>query len=268
MHVSKLGRITSVLHVSLTQGEPEDQAPRVVGYLTQSNLVTESGISLPTRYALSPPSYPITSITALREGTDDNWVLLPKPAFHSFRKAMQRVQTYVPRSASVAPAIVDEWICFSSGERFTQESLGYVCDTFPLITAGYTPQDVQSQPHFQNFDTNNKNKKATLSPSGSPRSSSSIAVPPSSLEEPVKLWLPTLVLNLEFKKLLPPEGVEWLFVRCHAKQIKNGRMDMEIVILDEGGDIVALSSHVALIVSSDRQLGSKPQGRKEPQSRL
>lgn len=48
------------------------------------------------------------------------------------------------------------------------------------------------------------------------------------------------MLNLDIKKPLPNGGVEWLFVRVATKQIRKGRMDLDIVILDEGGEIVAL----------------------------
>lgn len=74
------------------------------------------------------------------------------------------------------------------------------------------------------------------------------------------LWYPTLLLNLDIKKALPEEGVEWLFVRVDAKQIKNGRMDLESVIMDEGGDIVALSHHVAFAVGPERNLAQRNTG--------
>jgi acyl-CoA thioesterase FadM len=75
-------------------------------------------------------------------------------------------------------------------------------------------------------------------------------------------WYPTVLLNMDFKKPLPEEGVEWLFVRSDAKQIKNGRMDIEIVILDEGGEIVALSHHIALAVDSSRNFADRKTGSK------
>ena len=54
-------------------------------------------------------------------------------------------------------------------------------------------------------------------------------------------------MGLEIKKLLPAEGVRWLFVRARAEQIRKGRMDVEVVILDEGMDLVALSQHVCFV---------------------
>ena len=77
-----------------------------------------------------------------------------------------------------------------------------------------------------------------------------------------RFWYPTVLLNIDFKKPLPEEGVEWLFVRVNAKQIKNGRMDLEIVILDERGDIVALSHHVALALGAERNVAQRKTGSK------
>jgi len=70
-----------------------------------------------------------------------------------------------------------------------------------------------------------------------------------------------VLLNLDFKKVIPDEGLEWLFVRVAAKQIRNGRMDLEIVILDAEGDIIALSHHVALALSSDRNIAERKSSR-------
>jgi hypothetical protein len=52
-------------------------------------------------------------------------------------------------------------------------------------------------------------------------------------------------MNTEIKK--DPKGAEWLFVRTKAHKIKNGRFDTDVWVLDEEGDLVALSKHVSLI---------------------
>ena len=70
-------------------------------------------------------------------------------------------------------------------------------------------------------------------------------------------WYPTVLLNLDVKKALPQEGVKWLFVRVRAKQIKNGRYDLEVIIMDEHNDIVALSHHVCLAVPASRNLAKR-----------
>ncbi|KAL8711010.1 MAG: hypothetical protein Q9225_007192, partial [Loekoesia sp. 1 TL-2023] len=179
----KLGRRTSTIHVSLTQGDNEAE-PSVVGYLTQSNLRTEEGISLSTEWSLHPPPLPLSSTAqALKEGEDDNWILSP-PLHPKFRKASQRTDIYVPRNGQLSPGMADEWIRLSDGGKFTQESLGFVVDQFPQIVEIYPGTEPPPPPH-----PGDENKKKA---DGKPN------------------WYPTILLNLDVKKALPEEGVEWL----------------------------------------------------------
>lgn len=314
---AKIGRTVSVVQISVAQDQDQDQnqaqgrdrgrgrvgsgsataataaAPRpfVVGYLTQANLASESGVSLPTDFRLDPAPLARGSTADLRANADPNWVLQPQPSFGEWRNALRRVETYVPRrggskvhrggGGAAADRGNDEWIRLASGERWTQESLGFVCDTFPLIPDAYGLQEDAEQlkkiseeeedklrlHHYDDDDDDDQRRKtkrrriqSASSPSPSSSSSSSPPPPPPSAPKPdrdldlTKFWFPTLVLNIEFKKLLPPEGVEWLFVRVRPKQIRNGRMDLEVMVLDEQNEIVALSWHVALIVGGERNL--------------
>jgi hypothetical protein len=77
-------------------------------------------------------------------------------------------------------------------------------------------------------------------------------------------WYPTLLLNLDIKKDLPPEGVKWLAVRVQMKKIKNGRMDLDVHVLDAEGEVVALSHHVGLVVDASRNLAD----RKKPDAKI
>ncbi|KAI4142534.1 MAG: hypothetical protein L6R39_004907, partial [Caloplaca ligustica] len=222
----KLGRRTSTVHVSLTQDGNNNNGgePSVVGYLTQSNLHTESGLSLPTHWSLHPPPPPPPAFRSLTAsiGTkiddgDENWIRAP-PLHPKFRHAANRVTTYVPRAGQLRPGMADEWICFAHpGQRFTQASLGYVVDQFPQIVEIYP---------------------GTADPPPPPPPASVRSIEKDEKEEKPN-WYPTILLNLDVKKALPEEGAEWLFVRVRAKKIENGRMDLEVVVLDEGGGLVA-----------------------------
>ncbi|KAF2474563.1 uncharacterized protein BDR25DRAFT_279917 [Lindgomyces ingoldianus] len=77
-------------------------------------------------------------------------------------------------------------------------------------------------------------------------------------------WYPTLLLNLDIKKVLPPEGVKWLALRVQLKKIKNGRMDLEVHIHDAEGDLVCLSHHVGFVVDAARNLAE----RRKPDTKL
>lgn len=111
----KLGRRTSTIHVSLSQG---DQTPCVIGYLTQLNINTEIGISLETAYSLTPSPIPLVSTAALRNDSEFNWSLYHKP-FDNFRKAGRHVKTYLPSKGPVGQALIDQWLCLEGGQRFT-----------------------------------------------------------------------------------------------------------------------------------------------------
>lgn len=137
---SKLGRRTSTIHVSLSQ---EGQPACVVGYLTQSNFHTENGLSLETAYSLSPSPIPLVSTAALRNGAEPNWSLHQKP-FDNFRKAGRHVKTYLPSKGQVGKALIDQWLCLKDGQRFTQESLGYVADMFPqIVETAYEQEELK-----------------------------------------------------------------------------------------------------------------------------
>ncbi|MCJ1438944.1 hypothetical protein MMC27_008334 [Xylographa pallens] len=216
----KLGRQISTIHVSLTQGSGREE---VVGYVTHINMTTETGISLPTNWSLLPAPYP-AKIPLLRANHDERWRIYSETPFLSFRKASAKLDIFIPRTGQLDFSMVDQWIRFKNGEKFTMDSLGYVADAFPQIVESYREHAPDSIPW--------QHRKGHL-------------------------WYPTVLLNLEIKKVLPPAGVEWLFVRVRAKQIKNGRMDLEVVIMDEVGGLVALSQHVCLIVVADRNLAKR-----------
>ena len=150
--------------------------------------------------------------------------------------------------------MIDQWLRPTNvQERFTQETLGYISDTFPQII-----ETVYSASELNNA-LNNKSSSITTTDQESQQSQHSI---PSNSKDTDKshwarFWYPTVVLNIEFKKALPEEGVEWLFSRIRAKKIEKGRMDLEVEIRDEGGEVVALSQHVALILGAERNMSGR-----------
>ncbi|MCJ1416632.1 hypothetical protein MMC32_002970 [Xylographa parallela] len=216
----KLGRQISTIHVSLIQDSGREE---VVGYVTHINMTTEIGINLPTNWSLLPPPYP-AKVPLLTANHDERWRIYSEMPFLSFRKASAKLDIFIPRTGQLDFSMVDEWIRFKNGEKFTTDSLGYVADAFPQIVESFREHAPDSIPW--------QHRKGHL-------------------------WYPTVLLNLEIKKVLPPAGVEWLFVRVRAKQIKNGRMDLEVVIMDEVGGLVALSQHVCLVVGADRNLAKR-----------
>lgn len=61
---------------------------------------------------------------------------------------------------------------------------------------------------------------------------------------------PTLSIVTEIKR--DPKGCEWLFLRIQASEIRNGRYDTNVTVVNEGGELVALSKHVSLVYSNGK----------------
>ncbi|KAF2966336.1 hypothetical protein GQX73_g7216 [Xylaria multiplex] len=225
----KLGHRTSTIHISLTQDGREE----VVAYLTNTNMSSEDGLTLQTEWSPNPPlpARPIDLAKLAAEGEDADWVVLKDLPFPELRKAVNRVRMHVPRNGQVQPNVIDEWVRLESGECFSMEGIGYVSDMWPQMMEGLVRRqqeaDAKKQPVKKGDD------------------------------ELAWLWYPTLTLNLDIKKVIPPEGVEWLHVRVHSKQIKNGRYDYEVVVFDDTGDIVALSHHVAMVLDGSRNTAKR-----------
>lgn len=233
----KLGRQTSIVHVTLSQDDREE----VVGYITNSNLRTESGVSFPTHWSLHPKPLPVADFSALEAGRDPHWGERKEWPFSDFRKATENIRSWFPRAGQVSNSCLDMWYTFSDpSTRFTTESLGFVCDTFPQIieafVLGYDPYAVALEEKYSG-DEQRKMMKGEA-----------------------RMWYPTLLLNLDVKKALPEDGVRWLGVRLQAKKIENGRYDLEVLAFDEGGDLVAISNHVCLAVSSARNTAARRKG--------
>jgi acyl-coenzyme A thioesterase PaaI-like protein len=206
----KLGRQTSVVHVNMQQ----DGRQEIVAYVTNSNMDTESGVSYDTEYKLSPPMASV-DLSKLEKDEDPTWRRQPEMPHANFRKATTKVKFHFPRQGQPAPSTADEWLCFSDGSNFTDSSIAFVADMFPLLIESF--KDKETGP----------------------------------------FWYPTLLLNLDVKKPLPPEGVKWLRIRVEMKKVSKGRMDLEVFVHDAEGDLVALSHHVGLVVDASRNTAAR-----------
>jgi hypothetical protein len=207
----KLGSTISTVRISLSQLDASNNyRQEVVAFVSHTNLLRANGITLDGRHTwpdiVSSPSVDLAQLE--RAGEDENWVPLRlSEKTREFAKAVSHVQIYVPRSRyqqippSASRRAVDEWLRFTpqgAPETFVNDSLGYVADKFPLLLESFMPEG---------------NK------------------------EELQFWTATLSLSLEVKKLLPSplshKSAEWLFLRAESKSVQNGRMDIEMTILDQ-----------------------------------
>ena len=219
----KLGGGISTVQVVLWQEDRRE----VQGFIVQANFAKQTGVSVPTTFLKScmlPTPPPIDFTAVEKSGEDANWIVEREPPGNSFRRAIANVVFHHPKHQE-DPSYVDQWIRFRPGGA----SKGIV--PFPQEALGFV---VDVFPHMV--------EKFPQAEKGMTR------------------WYPTVALNLDVKRQLPPGGANWLFMRVRAAEIRNGRLDLQVLVLDEEGNIVALSSHVSLVMSSDRNMAERRPG--------
>ena len=231
---AKIGRGTSVLHIALHQQGVLDKGPwispdcpaAVVAYITSGNLDTEVGVTLPTKWSLehAPPS---VDLKKLPKGTDPNWkrseisILKKVPMLHN-------LEWYVRRDGHVRPTTNDYWLRLGNGESLTQASFGFLSDAGPpLIVEQFRPTDKTAPIPAGGFAYNKG------------------------------FWYPTLTMTLEVKRKIPDDGMKWIRSRVTAKEVRNGRYDAEVLMFSEGGELLAISNHVAMAVDIERNYSGR-----------
>lgn len=200
----KVGSQASTVHVSLRQQSDQTGGREAVtGYVTHCNLRQQQGPSVSTAWRLSPRRPPHVDLNALIAGEDKNWVRQTDFLFDDFRKVLSRLEWYCPRIGQKEKGRSDQWARFVSVNgadarpRFTNICLSFMCDVFMHPIDSLVMSDAAMAPP--------ERLREHLDP------------PPQS-----KYWYPTLLLNVDIKKALPDEGVEWLFVRAQTKQLQGG----------------------------------------------
>ncbi|PVH73211.1 hypothetical protein DL98DRAFT_552772 [Cadophora sp. DSE1049] len=145
----KLGSRLSTIHISLSQQAQNGEARvEVEGYIIQSDITAEEGLSIPSAWSLYPPAPQADLIRLLQTGEDEHW-FRQKPLFPHFRKVPQNVTFYVPRGGHQLTGLTDEWIRFQPGGvlgsgKWTHDSLGFVTDIFPHIVESHIQSQVRA----------------------------------------------------------------------------------------------------------------------------
>lgn len=235
----KQGRQFSMVHLTLHQRALLPQAPwvtqgstraAITAYVTLTDLSKESGLTLPTIWGPSPKpaAAPAPDFGLLKHNKDPHWAKsgfgLGRGGRATYARVLRNYDVFFPKAGQIHQSVIDLWMRFNVGNgRFTNSSLAFVVDAFPLVVEAYRP------------------RKGSDKPFGSDE----------------VFWYPTVVMSLEVKRGLPEEGVEWLGLRMHAKEIRNGRFDLEALILGEKGELVGISHQVNLVLGSERNTGGR-----------
>ncbi|KUL81666.1 hypothetical protein ZTR_11150 [Talaromyces verruculosus] len=166
---------------------------------------------------------------------------LPKH-YASLMPSLTNWRFFIIRKGPLSPSVLDMWILLTSGKPITQSTLAYVVDSFPhnmhtFLAAPALRELLSALPERSN-DSEVKDIRQRD-------------------EQRSEMWFPTVVINIEAKMALLDEGAEWLALRVSSKQIKNGKFDLEVLVRDADGEVVALTHHVAMILNIVRNTGKR-----------
>jgi hypothetical protein len=254
----KLTGQLSTLHLTLWQEgivsespwiSPSTSRPIILAYTNHTDIRALGGYTLPTGYeataAASLPPWPRFDLLKSK-GVDEFWEEALQPKALRVWRSSRNWRFFLPRAGPSASGVLDMWVNLASGERITQSALPFVVDSFPhsLVTF-LASSEIQKRMSAQKKPAKQAEKEDAGAPKG---------VAPERGQPSASWWCPTVALNLEVKALLPEEGVEWLAVRVTSKQIRNGRLDIESVVRDAGGGLVAIGHQVLMVVDMKRNM--------------
>ena len=201
----------------------------------------QNSISFPTRAQSElqtrgiPRQIPTLDVSS---NVKDDWVTC-WVARDAYSRTMTNVKFLLRRDARPLCDELEEWIKFVDGRnKFTTESLGYVADMWPQIVDAFVPGSPYSAAGMVATGTKLHHGEGVL-------------LDELSAKEWVKYWYPTLSMNMQVHRALPPEGVDWLWQKVRATEIRNGRMDIQVVIADIEG-VIAVGSLSVMVVEQGR----------------
>lgn len=173
------------------------------------------------------PAPPSVELAALKQDKDPNWVSVYLP-WHpkTFLRANAYLKFFVHKD--VPDRSYREWWATPVDMRnvFTDETIGYVSDIILPIMDSYFPEQSTGH-HAAALARGLKQKRNRAQGNGELDDEDS-----DSYFAPVVYQ--SHIINLEVWKLLPAQGLRWLYIRASAKRIEKGRLSKEIVIMDEG----------------------------------
>ncbi|KAG0652497.1 hypothetical protein D0Z07_0658 [Hyphodiscus hymeniophilus] len=197
----------SVSQNSKSHSQATDYITGVIAIVTQSNLATESGLSLPTVPTIPKSEIPDREKDCV-DFIEDPFIKAAAPT--SLKADIKVLPGGIDRTGSDhrGRSFRELWLKFADGTNWDVLSLGWLSDAFGGAPNNYAPDNIDYK---------------------------------------LGIVYPTLSMVTEIKK--DPRDAKWLFMRMRTHEIRNGRFDTEVTIVDEMGDLVCMSRHVSLILT-------------------
>lgn len=241
--VLKLGATACTLQLQLSQ----NGKIRVVALAISTNFDRPLGPTAPTGWTLLPPPEPKPDFDrVLANQPEDNWI--PARVEGEIIPLTGRIFVLYPRTGLRSEGICDTWSSFIDDERMDATYIALMTDMIPDMAETILRKgglyDARRYWHTAS-------QWAEANP-GSP------AVLKTSMEEAKRAstFSNTVVLDMEFKRRLPKEGLRFVLIRTAARTLQDGRLDLDVTICDEEMEVVCKSHQLILVLEAQRKFRS------------
>ena len=217
--------------------------------IRMADLLAPGKVSVPTQWQLFPPPTPAT-IRSLESDEDPDWISWRTPySAISYRGDQPYIQFAIPVKR-LSLNTIDQWVtpdwldkASPDGPVRTNEMVHFVLDNcMPVLN------DLMGSSHGRLlYDLVVAAGRAQRE---ARRTGRSDEIWGEGLDESSMFpyIISTMAIATEIKNLLPDEGVKRMFMMVTAKSLKDSRMDLDITMLDEGGELMALGHQLVQVV--------------------
>lgn len=220
---------------------------KAVALATSTNFDRPVGPSVPTGWSLLPAPDPKPDFDrVLANKPEENWI--PLRAEGEIIPLTGRILALDPRAGFRTDGICDVWNSFVGDERMDATYIALMTDIIPSMTDTLTRNGALYDAHrfwkgAKEWADANPGVPAVFRNSMAEMKQSST-------------FHSTVVLDMEFKRRLPKEGLRFIFTRTAARTLQDGRLDLDVTICDENMELVCKSHQLILVLEAQRKLRS------------
>jgi hypothetical protein len=196
------------------------------------------GVTVDIEFKLTPLPEPV-DLSQLDTNSDANWTIYHIPYTKTGQGLPLAHWNLGFANAGVTnPRVHDMWMTLhDSSKRITTVMLPLMADTYLRMVDNFIPNS--------DFSYEACVKRAQKSVNGDIREED--------LNNAVtRYWTATQSLNVDIIKQLPEEGVKWILMRAEAKAVQNGRLVVEMTLMDEQMSLVAYAKGVDMLIPAQR----------------
>lgn len=241
----KLGPLVSVFQVELMQRDKLC----CLALVTSGNFDKAKGLTLRSDVTSQPRPVEKPDFEAVEaQKADKNWVAYTYTG--DLVPITRRFQILSPRTGYPVKGIADNWYRLRDDfESFHPTFLALMADVLPSMA------DTLLNNHSVYDGTNNINRANDYI--ASHPASPPLAPLSNTIEDAMKgdIFSFTTTMDVEFRRKVPEgrDGLGWLFVRTMTDGVKDGRLYVENMLCDEGGEVVVASRQLILVLEAARK---------------